>query len=133
MHSPQPQQSSRRAIRVWLLAVAALMFATLVVGGATRLTESGLSIVELKPVGAVGSRERLAIPAGVPPYARLHDFRDGAVDRAAPCAARGPRGAGRPARKRPCAARACARANLSRRAGRGLARGSALQHLAADR
>ena len=39
-----------RAIRLWLYAVAALMFATLVVGGATRLTESGLSIVEWKPV-----------------------------------------------------------------------------------
>jgi cytochrome c oxidase assembly protein subunit 15 len=40
----------RRAIRLWLLAVAALVFATLLVGGATRLTESGLSIVEWKPV-----------------------------------------------------------------------------------
>jgi cytochrome c oxidase assembly protein subunit 15 len=40
----------RRAIRIWLLAVAALVFATLLVGGATRLTESGLSIVEWKPV-----------------------------------------------------------------------------------
>jgi cytochrome c oxidase assembly protein subunit 15 len=39
-----------RAIRAWLLAVAALIFATVVVGGATRLTESGLSIVEWKPV-----------------------------------------------------------------------------------
>jgi cytochrome c oxidase assembly protein subunit 15 len=40
----------RRAIRRWLLAVAALVFLTLLVGGATRLTESGLSIVEWKPV-----------------------------------------------------------------------------------
>jgi heme a synthase len=40
----------RRAIRAWLLAVAALVFATLLVGGATRLTESGLSIVEWRPV-----------------------------------------------------------------------------------
>jgi cytochrome c oxidase assembly protein subunit 15 len=40
----------RRAIRLWLLAVAALVFVTLLVGGATRLTESGLSIVEWKPV-----------------------------------------------------------------------------------
>lgn len=43
----------RRAIRLWLLAVAALMFVTVVVGGATRLTESGLSIVEWKPVTGV--------------------------------------------------------------------------------
>ncbi len=40
----------RRAIRLWLLSVAALLFAMVLVGGATRLTESGLSIVEWKPV-----------------------------------------------------------------------------------
>jgi cytochrome c oxidase assembly protein subunit 15 len=42
--------SHRRAIRVWLLAVAALIFAMVLVGGATRLTESGLSITEWQPV-----------------------------------------------------------------------------------
>jgi cytochrome c oxidase assembly protein subunit 15 len=40
----------RRAVRAWLLAVAALVFAMVVVGGTTRLTESGLSIVEWQPV-----------------------------------------------------------------------------------
>jgi len=40
----------RRAVRVWLLIVAAMMVATVMVGGATRLTESGLSITEWKPV-----------------------------------------------------------------------------------
>jgi cytochrome c oxidase assembly protein subunit 15 len=40
----------QRAIRIWLYAVAALIFAMVLVGGATRLTESGLSIVEWKPV-----------------------------------------------------------------------------------
>src|SRR5476651_1680019 len=39
-----------RAVRRWLLAAAAMIFLTLAVGGATRLTESGLSIVEWKPV-----------------------------------------------------------------------------------
>jgi heme a synthase len=34
----------------WLLGVAALVFAIVVVGGITRLTESGLSITEWKPV-----------------------------------------------------------------------------------
>jgi heme A synthase len=43
----------RRTIRLWLLAVAALIFATVIVGGATRLTESGLSIIEWKPVTGV--------------------------------------------------------------------------------
>ncbi len=46
-------ETRRRAIRVWLLAVAALIFVTVIVGGATRLTESGLSIVEWKPVTGV--------------------------------------------------------------------------------
>jgi heme a synthase len=46
-------ETRRRAVRLWLMAVVALMFATLVVGGATRLTESGLSIVEWKPVTGV--------------------------------------------------------------------------------
>lgn len=42
-----------RAVRFWLFAVAAAIFLTLVVGGATRLTKSGLSIVEWKPVTGV--------------------------------------------------------------------------------
>jgi len=39
-----------RYVRAWLIVVAALIVCTLMVGGATRLTESGLSIVEWKPV-----------------------------------------------------------------------------------
>ncbi len=39
-----------RAVRRWLVIVAALIAAMVLVGGATRLTESGLSIVEWKPV-----------------------------------------------------------------------------------
>jgi len=39
-----------RAIRLWLYAIAALVFAMVLVGGATRLTESGLSITEWQPV-----------------------------------------------------------------------------------
>ena len=50
MHAPNPAFLHRPLVRVWLTAVAALMVLTLVVGGATRLTESGLSIVEWKPV-----------------------------------------------------------------------------------
>jgi len=41
------------AIRAWLLVVAAMIFLTLVIGGATRLTESGLSITEWKPVSGI--------------------------------------------------------------------------------
>ncbi|MEK9282365.1 COX15/CtaA family protein, partial [Bradyrhizobium sp. ISRA442] len=38
------------ALRWWLICVAALIALMVLVGGATRLTESGLSIVEWKPV-----------------------------------------------------------------------------------
>ena len=43
----------QRAIRLWLWALAALVIALVLVGGATRLTESGLSIVEWRPVTGV--------------------------------------------------------------------------------
>jgi cytochrome c oxidase assembly protein subunit 15 len=42
-----------RTIRLWLLAVAGLIFVMVLVGGATRVTESGLSIVEWQPVTGV--------------------------------------------------------------------------------
>jgi heme a synthase len=45
-----PIERRHRIIRHWLYAVALLIFAMVLVGGATRLTESGLSIVEWKPV-----------------------------------------------------------------------------------
>ncbi len=45
-----PAEDHRRAIRLWLYAVAALVFAMVLVGGATRLTESGLSITQWRPV-----------------------------------------------------------------------------------
>jgi heme a synthase len=40
----------RRALRVWLGTVALLIVAMVLVGGATRLTHSGLSITEWKPI-----------------------------------------------------------------------------------
>ncbi len=46
-------ESEAVAVRNWLWVVAALVFLMVVVGGATRLTESGLSIVEWKPVTGV--------------------------------------------------------------------------------
>ncbi|HZP69645.1 MAG TPA: COX15/CtaA family protein [Pseudolabrys sp.] len=54
MHQPTKTAFPRlRPVRLWLLVSAAMIVATLVVGGATRLTESGLSIVEWKPVTGV--------------------------------------------------------------------------------
>jgi heme a synthase len=45
-----PVTARPAAIANWLLAVAFLVFAMVVVGGITRLTESGLSITEWKPI-----------------------------------------------------------------------------------
>ncbi len=53
MHAPLTHSpiTARPALLVkWLLTVATLVFAIVVVGGITRLTESGLSITEWKPV-----------------------------------------------------------------------------------
>jgi cytochrome c oxidase assembly protein subunit 15 len=48
------QAPHRRAIQLWLYTVVALIVLMIVVGGATRLTDSGLSIVEWRPVtGAI--------------------------------------------------------------------------------
>ncbi|BCJ90671.1 heme A synthase [Terrihabitans soli] len=41
---------SLRPVRIWLLIVALMVAVMVLVGGATRLTESGLSITEWKPV-----------------------------------------------------------------------------------
>ena len=51
---PAAPRPAPRAFGGWLLVVAALVLAIVVVGGITRLTESGLSIVEWKPIrGAI--------------------------------------------------------------------------------
>jgi cytochrome c oxidase assembly protein subunit 15 len=48
------RKRERRRVAAWLLVCAALVFAMVVVGGVTRLTRSGLSIVEWQPlVGAI--------------------------------------------------------------------------------
>jgi cytochrome c oxidase assembly protein subunit 15 len=44
------ERSGERAVAFWLLACCVLVFAMVVVGGVTRLTHSGLSIVEWRPI-----------------------------------------------------------------------------------
>ena len=44
---------TQRPIALWLLVCCALIFAMVVLGGVTRLTRSGLSIVEWKPITGV--------------------------------------------------------------------------------
>jgi cytochrome c oxidase assembly protein subunit 15 len=49
-----PGARSKSAVAAWLLVCCALVFAMVVVGGVTRLTHSGLSIVQWQPIiGAV--------------------------------------------------------------------------------
>jgi heme a synthase len=70
------QHISDRPVRWWLIAVAVLMFITLVVGGATRLTESGLSIVEWKPLtGIVPPLSEAAWQAEFDKYKLISQFR----------------------------------------------------------
>ena len=60
---------SSRATAVWLFSVAVLVFAMVVVGGATRLTESGLSITEWRPVaGAMPPTDEAAWTAEFEKY-----------------------------------------------------------------
>jgi cytochrome c oxidase assembly protein subunit 15 len=47
------EERNRAQVRWWLYVVALVLFALFVVGGATRLTESGLSITEWKPIHGV--------------------------------------------------------------------------------
>lgn len=51
--SIRPGRASRRSVGRWLLCVALLVFTMVVVGGITRLTESGLSIVDWRPVSGI--------------------------------------------------------------------------------
>lgn len=47
------QDRNRRAIRLWLACVLLALFGLVLVGGATRLTESGLSITEWRPIHGI--------------------------------------------------------------------------------
>jgi cytochrome c oxidase assembly protein subunit 15 len=49
-HRSTAAHAGDRAVGIWLLAVAAMIFAMAVIGAITRLTESGLSIMEWAPI-----------------------------------------------------------------------------------
>ncbi len=51
--SVDDRRSADRAVGLWLLVCCAMVFAIVVIGGITRLTESGLSITEWRPVTGV--------------------------------------------------------------------------------
>jgi cytochrome c oxidase assembly protein subunit 15 len=76
---PAPSAVRPRSIANWLFVVALLVFFMVVVGGITRLTESGLSITEWKPVsGAIPPLTAADWQAAfdayktVPQYAAIH-------------------------------------------------------------
>lgn len=48
-----PTTARPRALAIWLFAVAGLIVLMVLVGGVTRLTESGLSITEWKPISGI--------------------------------------------------------------------------------
>ena len=71
-----PEAGASRAVALWLAAVAALVFAMIVVGGATRLTDSGLSITEWRPLtGAVPPLTDTGWAAEFEKYRRIPEYR----------------------------------------------------------
>lgn len=51
--STQLSEEHHPSVRIWLFVIAALIIVMVLVGGATRLTDSGLSITEWKPVTGI--------------------------------------------------------------------------------
>jgi len=79
----EAEARSRRAVGLWLLGCAFMVFIMVVLGGATRLTGSGLSIMEWKPImGALpplshADWEHLfRLYQNIPQYRLLHDGMD---------------------------------------------------------
>ena len=62
-------------VRIWLFVIAALVFAIIIVGGATRLTDSGLSITEWAPVlGAIPPLSEQDWQAALEKYRRIPEY-----------------------------------------------------------
>lgn len=69
----------RAQVRAWLWVVVVALFALVLVGGATRLTESGLSITEWKPIHGIVPplsdaewQEEFALYQQIPQYSELN-------------------------------------------------------------
>jgi cytochrome c oxidase assembly protein subunit 15 len=64
-----------KPVRIWLFAIAGLVFAMVVVGGATRLTGSGLSITEWQPIlGAVPPMSEAAWQDAFEKYRQIPEY-----------------------------------------------------------
>ena len=57
----ETRSAAQNPVAIWLWAIAGLIFAMVIVGGATRLTDSGLSITEWKP-----------LLGAIPPFTEAH-------------------------------------------------------------
>lgn len=67
---------ARKAVRAWLMMLFALVVAMIVVGGLTRLTDSGLSITEWRPVtGAVPPMSEAEWQAEFDKYKEIDQWR----------------------------------------------------------
>jgi cytochrome c oxidase assembly protein subunit 15 len=73
-------RKGRRAVAIWLFAVAAMIMVMIVLGGATRLTGSGLSIMEwaplmgaLPPTSEAEWQRLFALYQKIPQYALVND------------------------------------------------------------
>ncbi len=70
------RKGARSAIRAWLMTLFALVVVMIVVGGLTRLTDSGLSITEWRPItGAVPPLSELAWQAEFDKYKQIDQWR----------------------------------------------------------
>ncbi|MEM9429905.1 MAG: heme A synthase [Pseudomonadota bacterium] len=73
--SPPVSQDARPAIRVWLIVLFALVVIMVGVGGLTRLTDSGLSITEWRPVtGALPPLSEAAWMAEFEKYRAIPEY-----------------------------------------------------------
>ena len=68
-------RGARRGIRLWLVALFLLVATMIVVGGLTRLTDSGLSITEWKPVtGALPPMDEASWQAEFAKYQAIPEY-----------------------------------------------------------
>lgn len=70
-----PAAGANRAMALWLLAVAGLVFLMVMLGGATRLTQSGLSMVHWQFSGALPPMDTAAWTAEFERYKQFPEYR----------------------------------------------------------
>ncbi len=70
------RRGARRGIRLWLMVLFALVVVMIVVGGLTRLTDSGLSITEWRPItGAIPPMSASDWQSEFEKYQQIDEFR----------------------------------------------------------